>query len=152
MPPAFYKISSITSSGLQGSIQEHPNESRYSTDAALSSEEERRANSSDAPLVSSAPAFGEGNTLLTQTNPKDAGKKKKPKTNMTKTNSSFISRVIVHETFSKRLQERPSDGVFAFANINRAFQWLDLSSGNKVGSRCLSPLSHLWATHPGLRR
>jgi hypothetical protein len=31
------------------------------------------------------------------------------------------------------LQDRPSDGLFAFANINRAFQWLDLSSATKVG-------------------
>lgn len=51
---------------------------------------------------------------------------------MTKSNSSFISRVIVHETLSKRIQERPTDGLYVFANINRAFQWLDLSSPNKA--------------------
>lgn len=130
-------VTSLPSSGLGASIQEHPNESELSTtDPALSSSE-GRANSSDAPLISnpslaSAPAFGEGNTLLTQVNPKDAAKKRKPKNNMTKSNSSFISRVIVHETLSKRLQERPSDGLYAFANINRAFQWLDMSSSNKV--------------------
>ena len=140
-PPFFYKGMSVTSlpsssGGLGASIQEHPNESELSTDQALSSSE-GRANSSDAPLVSnpslaSAPAFGEGNTLLTQVNAKDAAKKRKPKNNMTKSNSSFISRVIVHETLSKRLQDRPSDGLYAFANINRAFQWLDMSSPNKV--------------------
>ena len=138
-------VTSLPSSGLGASIQEHPNESELSTDPALSSSE-GRANSSDAPLVSnpslaSAPAFGEGNTLLTQVNAKDAAKKRKPKNNMTKSNSSFISRVIVHETLSKRLQERPSDGLYAFANINRAFQWLDMSSSNKVKTyhhpRCL---------------
>jgi hypothetical protein len=147
-PPTFYKLTSIGSSGLQSSsIQEHPSEGRTSTEAAMSSEEERRANSSDvAPFLASggghAPAFGEGNTLLTQTSARDAGKKKKPKNNMTKSNSSFISRVIVHETFSKRMQERPTDGIFVFANINRAFQWLDFSSGNKVcfTMNCRPPL------------
>jgi catabolite repression protein CreC len=51
---------------------------------------------------------------------------------MTKSNSSFISRVIINETLSKKLADRPSDGLFAFANINRAFQWLDLSSPSKA--------------------
>jgi hypothetical protein len=63
---------------------------------------------------------------------KDAGKKRKPKNNIAKSNSSFISRCIVNENMSKRLQERAADGYFAFANINRAFQWLDLSSPTKV--------------------
>jgi hypothetical protein len=84
-------------------------------------------------LSKDTPAFGEGNTMLTQTNTKDSGKRKKPKNNMTKSNSSFISRVIAHESLNKRLQDRPSGGLFAFANINRAFQWLDLSSSTKVG-------------------
>ena len=91
---------------------------------------------SDGPPTSmtlaSAPAFGQGNSLLTQVNAKDAGKKRKPKNNMTKSNSSFISRVIVNEGLSRKLADRGSEGVFAFANINRAFQWLDLSSGTKA--------------------
>jgi WD40 repeat protein len=62
---------------------------------------------------------------------KDPSKRRKPKNNISKSNSSFISRVIVNEMLAKRLQERPADGLFAFANINRAFQWLDLSSPNK---------------------
>lgn len=90
-----------------------------------------RTSASDA-FLGSAPAFGEGNAHLSPVNAKDAGKKRKPKNNMTKSNSSFISRVIVHENLSKRLQDRPADGLFAFANINRAFQWLDLSSEKKV--------------------
>jgi hypothetical protein len=130
LPPAFYRLAS-RSSGLEPSIQEHPNESRSSTEVRDSSEA-GHLSSTDGGLVSNTPAFGEGNTSLTQTNAKDAGKKKKPKNNMTKSNSSFISRVIAHETLSKRLQDRPLDGLFAFANINRAFQWLDLSSSSKV--------------------
>jgi catabolite repression protein CreC len=132
LAPAFYKVTSRSSGGLQPSIQEHPNESQTSTDIPESSE--GRVNSSDVPTAASGvvPAFGEGTTLLAQGNAKDAGKRRKPKNNMTKSNSSFISRVIVHEGFNKRLQERASDGLFAFANINRAFQWLDLSSPTKV--------------------
>ncbi|KAK3316168.1 WD40-repeat-containing domain protein [Apodospora peruviana] len=131
LPPAFYKIAS-RSGGVQQSIQEHPNESKSSTSLRESSEA-GRVNSSDVPLLSSnAPAFGEGNTLLAPPNTKDTSKRRKPKNNMAKSNSSFISRVIVHETLNKRLQDRPNDTVFAFANINRAFQWLDLSSLNKA--------------------
>jgi hypothetical protein len=58
---------------------------------------------------------------------KDASKRKKPKTNLVKSNSSYVSRVVPHEQMQKRLQERDPDGLFAFANINRAFQWLDLT-------------------------
>ena len=29
---------------------------------------------------------------------------------------------------SKRLQERNPDGLFVFANVNRAFEWLDLGT------------------------
>jgi catabolite repression protein CreC len=144
LPPAFYRVTS-RSSGLDKSIQEHPNESQSSTEVRESSEA-GRVNSSDVPLVASnAPAFGEGNTLLTPAGAKDASKRKKPKNNMTKSNSSFISRVIVHEAFTKRVQDRPSDGLFAFANINRAFQWLDLSSPNKVPSSLLNPPSPSWS-------
>lgn len=63
---------------------------------------------------------------------KDASKRRKPKNNMAKSNSSFISRVITNEGLAKRLADRPGDGMFAFVNVNRAFQWLDLSSPNKV--------------------
>lgn len=133
MPSAFYKLTSRTSGAVHHSIEEHPNESQSSAEIRESSDG-ARVNSSDLPVfATNAPAFGQGNTLLAPVAVKDASKRKKPKNNMTKSNSSFISRVIVHETLNKRLQDRPSDGLFAFANINRAFQWLDLSSSIKVG-------------------
>ncbi|KAJ2905621.1 hypothetical protein MKZ38_004915 [Zalerion maritima] len=147
LPPSSFvakaqSVTTLASSGLvQASIQEHPNESRYSTDpGALSGDEGGRGTGtsfSDAPQTSvtavSTPAFGEGNALLAPppVSVKDAGKKRKPKSSMTKSNSSFISRVINHDNLNKRLQERSSDGMFAFANINRAFQWLDLSDLEK---------------------
>ncbi|CAK7267650.1 hypothetical protein SEPCBS57363_002694 [Sporothrix epigloea] len=60
-----------------------------------------------------------------------ANKQRKPKNNVTKSNSSFISRVIVNDLLAKRLQERSPNGIFVFANINRAFQWVDMSSETK---------------------
>lgn len=53
---------------------------------------------------------------------------------MIKSSSSFVSRVITHESIVKRLSDRNPDGLFAFGNINRAFQWLDLSSEKKEES------------------
>ena len=62
---------------------------------------------------------------------KEGVKRRKPKNNIVKSSSSFVSRVITHEAVSKRLNDRNPTGIFAFANINRAFQWLDVSSKNK---------------------
>ncbi|KAK5078466.1 hypothetical protein LTR64_003121 [Lithohypha guttulata] len=81
---------------------------------------------------STAPAFGEGNIALTLTNSRDVLKRRKPKNNMVKSNSSFVSRVIPHDHLTKRLAERDSSGSFAFVNVNRAFQWLDMSSSTKA--------------------
>ncbi|KAJ6442048.1 catabolite repression protein creC [Purpureocillium lavendulum] len=137
-PPFVYKgpaESTLSLGGSGSAIHEHPNESRYSTEGGMSSEDGRGTSTSDAPTASitlgSAPAFGEGNSLLVPAPTKDVNKKRKPKNNVTKSNSSFISRVIVNESLSRRLTDRPGDGIFAFANINRAFQWIDLSSSNK---------------------
>ncbi|KAK4219986.1 WD40 repeat-like protein [Rhypophila decipiens] len=131
LPPAFYRTTS-RSGGVQQSIQEHPNEGKSSSSFRGSSEAGGINSSDGTRLGSDAPAFGEGNTLLAPPVTKDSNKRRKPKNNMAKTNSSFISRVIVHESLHKRLSDRPRDGIFAFANINRAFQWLDLSSPTKA--------------------
>lgn len=142
--PLLYKVDtnrSTRSGGIQSSIQEHPSEGRPSGDLVPGSSDGGGTSvtgSARAPLsIGSAPAFGEGNYMLSAAaTSKDAGKRRKPKNNIAKSNSSFISRCIVHENLTKRLQERPADGYFAFANINRAFQWLDLSSPQKVTGRC----------------
>ncbi|KAI9926874.1 hypothetical protein ASPWEDRAFT_121408 [Aspergillus wentii DTO 134E9] len=78
-----------------------------------------------------APGFGEGNPALVSPAVKDGLKRRKPKNNIIKSSSSFVSRVITHESSAKRLNDRNPDGFFALANINRAFQWLDLSSKQK---------------------
>ncbi len=119
LPPAFYKVTSRTSGGIHPSIQEHPNESQSSAEIRESSERWTCKLQRCAIAHEQCAGFRRGNTLLTPANLKDANKRKKPKNNMTKSNSSFISRVIVHEALNKRLQERPSDGLYAFANINK---------------------------------
>lgn len=118
----------------QSSIQEHPYENRNSSEVPGSSDGEGTSFNGSAKAtisIGSAPAFGEGNSLLSF---KDAAKRRKPKNGILKSNSSFISRCVIHENLVKRLQERASDGYFAFANINRAIQWIDLSSPNKVSN------------------
>ncbi|KAF2718423.1 WD40 repeat-like protein [Polychaeton citri CBS 116435] len=106
-------------------------------------EEEAQSPRSDAGSVNgfgsssfyhdNLPTFGDGNPALIPPPVKSKkGERGKPKNNILKSNSSFVSRVIPHETLQKRLQDRASDGIFAFANINRSFLWLDLSSETKV--------------------
>ena len=138
--PLLYNVDtnkSNRSEGLNTSIPEHPSEGRTSGDPVPGSSDDGQTSMSGSarPAVSIgfAPAFGEGNSMLVASS-KDVGKRRKPKNNIAKSNSSFISRCILHENLAKRLQERPADGYFAFANINRAFQWLDLSSPQKVSS------------------
>ncbi|KAF1809754.1 WD40 repeat-like protein [Eremomyces bilateralis CBS 781.70] len=86
----------------------------------------------NAPQV---PQFGAGNTALypqpNSKETKDGSKRRKPKNNIVKSNSSFVSRVIPHESLGKRLGERNPQGILAFANINRGLQWLDLSDVKK---------------------
>jgi len=139
-PAAFYRFPA--DSTISSTIAEHPSEGRYSAEAKISSDGSLRvagASTSDAggrPVqphgLPSTPAFGDGNALLIPEKTKDLNKRRKPKNNMTKSNSSFISRVIINESITKKLAERPSDGIFAFTNVNRAFQWLDITSSTKA--------------------
>jgi catabolite repression protein CreC len=110
------------------SIRESDQEGRSSGE--LGSDTDVRASTEGSS--SSTPAFGEGNVALLAVNGKDALKRKKPKNNIVKSNSSFVSRVIPHDALTKRLGERDSNALFVFANINRAFEWLDLSSEQKA--------------------
>ncbi|KAF2157647.1 catabolite repression protein creC [Myriangium duriaei CBS 260.36] len=94
-----------------------------------------KSNGTDPFSTTSTVVFGGDNPALALVNGekgKDANKKKKPKNNIVKSNSSFVSRVIPFEGLQKRLADRNPEGIFAFANINRAVQWLDLSAENKA--------------------
>ncbi|WPG98606.1 Hypothetical protein R9X50_00139900 [Acrodontium crateriforme] len=93
-----------------------------------------KSDAGSAHYYNQLPAFGDQNPALapvvTKGNKKD--QKAKPKNNMVKSNSSYVSRVIPHENMQKRITERSPQGLFAFANVNRAFMWLDLSSETKT--------------------
>ena len=126
--PQLYKVntSDSTRSNLATySIKESEKETEASNETGR---EDVAPQSFTTGIPGKAPAFGAGNALLTAVAGKDGLKRRKPKNNIVKSNSSFVSRVIPHEAMNKRLQERNPDGLFAFANINRAFQWLDLTS------------------------
>ncbi|KAF1999247.1 putative WD40 repeat protein CreC [Amniculicola lignicola CBS 123094] len=129
-----YKLDTTNSSRspIPPSIQESPHESNSQASDTASHAGNAVA---FAPLNGlRVPVFGEGNTSLLVVNGKDSKdplKRRKPKSNIIKSNSSFVSRVIPHEGISKRLQEHNPNGLFAFANVNRALQWLDLSSPTK---------------------
>ena len=59
-------------------------------------------------------------------------KRKKPKNNVAKTNSSFVSRIITPDNLQKRLTDRKNDDIYAFLNVSRAYEWLDLTTPEKV--------------------
>jgi hypothetical protein len=128
-----------TRSQIPPSIQESPHEGQ-----SAASEASHPLNNG---TVDGAPAFGQENPLLSLPNGKDVKdplKKRKPKSNIVKSNSSFVSRVIPHEALTKRLQEHDPKGLYVFANVNRAMQWLDLSSPIKVGVLTVRVLGVLW--------
>jgi catabolite repression protein CreC len=59
-------------------------------------------------------------------------KRKKPKNNIAKTNSSFVSRIITNESLPRRLADRKTDDIYAFVNVTRAYEWLDLTTADKA--------------------
>ncbi|KAK3701749.1 hypothetical protein LTR37_015269 [Vermiconidia calcicola] len=87
-----------------------------------------------ASYYTQAPGFGDNNPALNVVVPVKNKKegKLKPRNNIVKSNSSYVSRVIPHESLQKRLAERSQDGLMVFANVNRAFMWLDLASDIKT--------------------
>ena len=125
--PSLYRQAAPSTGSNLGtySIKEHEKESRSSHDTSSDGAAAQFASSSTSGRT---PIFGEDNSALTPLAGKEGVKRKKPKTSLVKSNSQFISRVIPHDQLSKRLQEHNAEGIFVFANIDRAYQWLDLSS------------------------
>lgn len=77
----------------------------------------------------------------------------KPKSNMSKSNSTFVSRSIVHENFNRRFNEKiPSDDVLVWANIGRSLPWLSFpaDTASLASATKHEPLSKLLLTksHP----
>ncbi|KAF2196181.1 WD40 repeat-like protein [Delitschia confertaspora ATCC 74209] len=138
--PQFYgaNTTNSTRSHIPPSIQEspHENHSQASDGASHSANGVTQSSLNEAHT----PTFGEWNPLLATVNgkdtkdtkdAKDASKRRKPKSNIVKSNSTFVSRVIPSDSLSKRLQEHDPSGLFVFANVNRALQWLDFSAEKK---------------------
>ena len=122
--PPLYRVDTSTSTRSNlgtYSIKEHEKESRSSHETN-SDGTNNTYPSNGTP--GRTPVFGEDSLV----SGKEGLKRKKPKTNLVKSNSQFISRVILHDQLSKRLQEHKPEDLFVFANIDRAYQWLDLSS------------------------
>ncbi|KAF2802510.1 WD40 repeat-like protein [Mytilinidion resinicola] len=156
--PQLFRLTTNNStvSQIPPSIQESPHEGQsQASDTASHPPMTNGVGSLDG---SNAPAFGESNPVLSLPNGKDLKdplKRRKPKSNIVKSNSSFVSRVIPHEGLTKRLQEHDPKGIYVFANVNRAMQWLDLSSPikeehmTKILFTKAHPLCH--DIHPGTK-
>ncbi|KAF9915304.1 hypothetical protein BX616_006465 [Lobosporangium transversale] len=66
-----------------------------------------------------------------------SGKRKKPKNNITKTNSTFVTKITTHENLAKILANRAGEDVYLFWNTGKTFTWSDL------GQKPNEPLSHI---------
>lgn len=137
--PHMYKmhIGSTRSNLGTYSITESEKESRSSRDFASNG---ITPQSSTPASFGKAPPFGMDNFLLIPLGAKEGQKRRKPKSSLMKSSSTYMSRVMVNDNLNKRLQEHDSEGLFVFGNINRALNWLDLSapSSSKVNlMRCV---------------
>ncbi|KAI8606598.1 WD40-repeat-containing domain protein [Dissophora ornata] len=65
------------------------------------------------------------------------GKRKKPKNNITKTNSTFVAKITTHENLAKILASRTGEDVYLFWNTGRTFSW------SSLGQKPNEPLSHI---------
>lgn len=65
------------------------------------------------------------------------GKRKKPKNNIAKTNSTFVSKITTNENLAKILANRMNEDVYIFWNTGRTFTWSDLNQKPN------EPLSHI---------
>jgi catabolite repression protein CreC len=113
-PPSFNRMSNPSAESLRGSADGEGRDS----DSGINIGGRKRVMST----------FGGGCV----DSPAEKMKQKKPKNSIGKTGSSFVSRIVAHQNLSQRLQERKTDGLYLFANINRALLWMDMSSPNKV--------------------
>ncbi|KAH7030088.1 WD40-repeat-containing domain protein [Linnemannia elongata] len=66
-----------------------------------------------------------------------AGKRKKPKSNIGKTNSTFVAKITTNENLAKILASRVNEDVYLFWNTGRTFTWSDF------GQKPNEPLSHI---------
>ncbi|KAL1920333.1 uncharacterized protein VTP21DRAFT_1479 [Calcarisporiella thermophila] len=55
-----------------------------------------------------------------------SGRRKKPKNNITKTNSSFVSRIDTHPSLARILASKTNENTYLFYNLSKSFYWADL--------------------------
>lgn len=60
------------------------------------------------------------------------GKRKKPKSNIGKTNSTFVAKITTNENLAKILANRVGEDVYLFWNTGRTFTWSDLGQKPNV--------------------
>jgi hypothetical protein len=60
------------------------------------------------------------------------GKRKKPKSNIGKTNSTFVAKITTNENLAKILANRVYEDVYLFWNTGRTFTWSDLGQKPNV--------------------
>jgi WD40 repeat protein len=94
---------------------------------------ENNAHISRLPPDSIGGALGPLAVLIPYENSKEA-KRRKPKSSLSKNNSSFISKTIVHENIAKKLNEREQEDFFLWTNVGRSFCWFDWSASSAAGS------------------
>ncbi|CAN6664500.1 hypothetical protein TRVA0_036S00276 [Trichomonascus vanleenenianus] len=113
---------------------------------AFEEEEDDYLPASPAGGVSSLPSLTRRDTLSSVLSSGD--KRRKPKNSLTKNNSSYISRTIVHDTMHRRLSERSPSEVFFWANVGRSLSWLDLADASRLARQ--EPLAKVLFTkaHP----
>ncbi|KAF9585457.1 hypothetical protein BGW38_002320, partial [Lunasporangiospora selenospora] len=66
-----------------------------------------------------------------------SGKRKKPKNNIAKTNSTFVAKITTHESLAKILANRVHEDVYFFWNTGRTFTW------SEMNQKPNEPLSHI---------
>lgn len=64
-----------------------------------------------------------------------SGKRKKPKNNIAKTNSTFMAKITTHENLARILANRVGEDVYVFWNTGRTFTWSDLGQKPNVSER-----------------
>jgi hypothetical protein len=82
-----------------------------------------------SPLGSSGNSFSALFGRSSRHNPR------KPKNSITKTKSSFVSKIITNEQLPKILAARTSDDTYLFYNVGTSFVWMDAASKPKVCNR-----------------
>ncbi|KAI6709824.1 hypothetical protein JHW43_007634 [Diplocarpon mali] len=127
---------SVMSGGLSSSIQELPGEERTSADRDPASSDgggTSVSGSARATLsIGSAPAFGEGNSMLSATG-KDAGKRRKPKSNIAKITKSpshidlimgfSTSEIIWFEPISQKYTRLNKNGIIQKSPVSE-IRWI----------------------------